>query len=68
MIENTSCEVCNNEDHDKMIECSECKKWMHYKCTDLPPYMICSLTKGKRKYSCQNSVDNDEISKLHQNT
>ena len=23
---NTSCEICNNEDHDKMIECSECKK------------------------------------------
>ena len=24
--QNTSCETCNNEDHDKMIECSECKK------------------------------------------
>ena len=24
--QNTSCEICNNEDHDKMIECSECKK------------------------------------------
>ena len=46
-----------------MIECSECKKWIHYECTDLPPYMICSLTKRRRKYSCQNCVDNDEISK-----
>ena len=25
--------------------------------------MICSLTKVRRKYSCQNCVDNDEISK-----
>ena len=26
-------------------------------------HMLCSLTKGRRKYSCQNCVDNDEISK-----
>ena len=32
---NTSCEICNNEDHDKMIECRECKKWIHYECTHL---------------------------------
>ena len=25
--------------------------------------MICGLTKGRRKYSCQNCVDNGEISK-----
>ena len=24
--QSTSCEICDNEDHDKMIECSECKK------------------------------------------
>ena len=46
-----------------MNECSECKKWIQYECTDLPPYMICSLTKGRTKYWCQNCVDNDEISK-----
>ena len=46
-----------------MIECSECKKWIHYECTDLPPSIISSLTKGRRKYSCQNCVDNDEINK-----
>ena len=58
--QNTSCEKCNNEDHDNMIECSECKKWIHYECTNLPPNMIRSLTKGRRKYSCQNCVDNDK--------
>ena len=46
-----------------MTECSECKKWIHYECIDLPLYMICSLTKGRRKYSCQNCVNNNEISK-----
>ena len=61
--QSTSCEKCNNENHGNMNECSECKKWIHYECTDLPRYMICSLTKGKRKFSCQNCVGNDEISK-----
>ena len=61
--QSTSCEICNSEDHDNMIECSEYKKWIHYECSDLPPYMICSLSKGRRKCSCQNCADNDEISK-----
>ena len=61
--QSTSCEKHNNEDHDNVIECSERKKWIHYECTDLPPYMMCSLTEGRRKYSCQNCVDNDEIPK-----
>ena len=61
--QSTSYKICNNEDHDNMTECSECKKLIHYECTDLPPYMIYSLTKGRRKYSCQNCVSNDEISK-----
>ena len=39
------------------------KTWIHYECTDLPSYMLCSLTKGRRKYSCRNCVDKDEISK-----
>ena len=43
-------------------ECSKCKEWIHYECTDLPPYMIYSLTKGSRSYSCQNCAD-DEIIK-----
>ena len=46
--QSTSCEKHNNEDHDNVIECSERKKWIHYECTDLPPYMICSLTEGRR--------------------
>ena len=61
--QSTSCEICNSEDHDNMTECSEYKKWIHYECSDLPPYTICTLTKGRRKYSCQNCADNDEISK-----
>ena len=47
--QSTSCEICNSEEHDNMTECNECKKWINYECTELPPYMICSLTKGRRK-------------------
>ena len=54
--QNTSFEICNNKDHDKMIECSECKTWIHYECTDLPPYTICSLTKGRGKYLCHPKI------------
>ena len=36
---------------------------MHCECADLPPCIICSLIKRRTKYSCQNCVDNDEISK-----
>ena len=35
-----------------MIECSECRATIHYQCTELPLYMIISLVKGRRKYSC----------------
>ena len=41
-------------------KCSECEKWMHYECNNLPPYMLCSLNKGRRKQPCQNCVDNDK--------
>ena len=36
--QSTSYEICNNEDHDKMVKCSECKNWIHYEWTNLPPY------------------------------
>ena len=45
-----SCSQCKKDDHEFMIECSECKAWIHYQCTELPLYMIASLLKGKRKY------------------
>ena len=35
-----------------MIECSECRAWIHYQCTEPPLYMIASLEKASRKYSC----------------
>ena len=43
-----------------MIECSECKAWIHYQCTELPLYMTASLVKGRRKYLCTSCININE--------
>ena len=43
-----------------MIESSECKAWIHYQCTELPLFMIASLVKGRRKYSCTSCININE--------
>ena len=53
---------CNTEDSDEMIQCSNCKRWVHYTCTKLPAYMLKQLCIKNRKYHCELcigiSVDN----------
>ena len=44
---------CLMEDNEKMIQCSDCKKWTHYSCTALPVYMLKQLSVKNRKYQCQ---------------
>ena len=44
-----SCSQSKKNDHEFMIECSECKAWTHYQCTELPLYMIASLVKSRKK-------------------
>ena len=43
-----------------MIECSECRDWIHYQCTELPLYVIASLVKGGRKYLCTFCINVNE--------
>ena len=43
-----------------MLQCSDCRKWIHYKCSDLPTYMLYSLVNSKRKYTCVNCVSISE--------
>ena len=45
----SSCSQCKKDGNKFMIECSECKAWIHYQCTELPLHMIASLVKGRRK-------------------
>ena len=43
-----------------MIQYSECTAWIHYQYTELPLYMIASLVKGRRKYSCTFCINVNE--------
>ena len=48
------------DDNKFMIECSECKAWIHYQCTELPLYMIASLVEGRKEYSCTSCININE--------
>ncbi len=39
-ISMNSCQFCNLLDSEYMIQCSDCKLWIHYQCSHLPPYML----------------------------
>ena len=56
----SSCSQCKKDDNGFMIECSECKAWIYYQCTELPLYMISSLVKGTTKYSCSSCINMNE--------
>ena len=47
---------CLNESNTDMIQCSNCKLWLHYFCTQLPAYQLYSLVSTARKYTCNTCV------------
>ena len=32
----SSCIACSEDDNEEMIQCAECRAWIHYVCTRLP--------------------------------
>ena len=49
---------CTDEEDIYKLRCSECKRLVHYKCTQLPAYQLYRLTiTGYRKYICMNCTD-----------
>ena len=46
------------QDNDKFkVECKECKRLVHYRCTRLPLYQLQQfLTKNYRQYICENCI------------
>ena len=49
---------CTNDEDLYKLECAECKRLVHYICTQLPVFQIhLFLTKGYRKFVCANCVD-----------
>lgn len=58
--ENKDCALCPEINNDKMLECTTCKSWVHYECTNLPKYELTRYIRYKsRKYSCQICVTTD---------
>ena len=51
------CPYCSTEVVEHGLQCDKCESWIHYACTNLPPYMIISLSKSKRVYSCISCVN-----------
>ena len=48
---------CMKPYNKAMLQCSSCYEWVHFKCSELPIYMLYSLVNSKRKFTCVNCVD-----------
>ena len=48
---------CVQDDDQYKLECNECHRLVHYRCTHLPLYQLSLfLTKGYRRFTCENCV------------
>ena len=52
----TTCIIDENEDH---LKCSDCKRLVHYECTQLPAYYVSLILSNKKshKFICANCVE-----------
>ena len=51
------CIHCKKKVHPTdMLQCYDCKSWVHYECTELPNYMLVSLENSQRRFSCKYCV------------
>ena len=51
-----SCTCCHHPDSEDMIQCANCKKWLHYVCTTLPAYQLWAFTSTRRTFECSACV------------
>ena len=50
--------ACTQDDDQYKLECTDCHRLVHYKCTQLPKFQVhLFLTKGYRKFVCVNCVE-----------
>ena len=60
MVSRSTCPICQEEavkekkknDVD-VLKCSSCSHLVHFTCTNLPPYMLYSLSTSTKKYTCE---------------
>lgn len=53
LIKEGKCGVCNVPVSDTGIQCTDCKLWYHYGCTQLPAYQLYIYEVSQRRYSCE---------------
>ena len=51
-----NCPCCDAAADTFVLECEKCKKWIHFACSKLPPYMLIQFGKSTRAYSCSTCV------------
>ena len=52
------CSRCKGKTrYNAMLQCFNCKQWIHYECTRLPKYTLASLENSQQRYSCEECVD-----------
>ena len=50
------CDTLADDTHNHLIECSLCKKWFHYKCTQMPIYFLIHLETTDNDFCCDSCV------------
>ena len=61
----STCPVCGSEATKKknavdVLKCSACSQFVHFACTNLPPYQLYKFSKTASKFTCESCVSTPE--------
>ena len=61
-LQEYTCKTCKFSctDKDQSIQCQDCKEWVHYICTKLPPYQLYLYETTQRRYTCEICTEMDD--------
>ena len=57
-----TCKKCQMDcvEGENCIQCQDCKTWIHYNCSMLPPYQFFLYKSTQRRFTCEFFTDMDE--------
>lgn len=57
-----TCNKCLTDcvEGENCIQCQDCKTWIHYICSRLPPYQLFLYESTQRRYTCESCTEVDE--------
>lgn len=61
------CKKCTLEceEEESSIQCQDCRRWLHYRCSDLPPYQLYLYETTQRHFTCEFCVEFEEGHDFH---